>query len=399
MVQLAFLVLPFLFPFPGRTMAQPFPLRPGDVISLSVLARPEMSRDHVVGLDGMISVHVVGRVRAADETAASLEAKIESRLTEIFGQPGSATVDIVTYRPVIVGGAVAAPGSMAYRADLDVATAIALAGGAGGGLAGDDLTGRMRMAAEAARYATLRVRLGDRLMRQARLQAERDGTRLETAPGDIRTLAGAQTDALLNGQAQLQDRRAEALAQRETQADARRELAQGEAAAYAERQGLIRRQLDATLEELARQQQLSERGLALSERQLTLRVSADRYRADELEAVALEAEARQRVSDAANEVEATRTARQGDIARELAALTSEILEIRTEMQQAQRFLAEFGGPAAIATSQIAPRYLIRRRDAEGVKEFPATDDMLLQPGDHLRVMLPDDLQEKAGDGS
>ncbi|WP_176804931.1 polysaccharide biosynthesis/export family protein [Paracoccus isoporae] len=369
-------------------------LQPGDTVALSVMSRDDLSRDYLVAADGTISVHVIGRITAAGLSAAGLESLIETRLAEAFGQPLSVTTEVVSYRPVIVSGAVAAPGRIDFLPDMDAAAAIALAGGVGGGVASDDTAAQMRIEAEATRYATLRVQLADRLMRQARLRAERDGTGMAAVPEQVAELIGPDAAALLAVQTDLRDLRATEQAQRTREAGAKQDLAAEEAGAYGDRQALIRRQLDATLEELDRQQKLSERGLALSERQLALRVSADRYRADELEAVALAAEARQRVADAQNGLNAAQMARRAAIAEELASLASEILQIRSEMRRARQFLAKFGWETVRDLSEPGPRYLIRRRDAAGVTQIPSTSDSLLRPGDHLQVMIGENAGER-----
>ncbi|NOR29839.1 MAG: hypothetical protein GQ539_01940, partial [Sulfitobacter sp.] len=173
--------------------------------------------------------------------------------------------------------------------------------------------------------------------------------------------------------------------------------AKDEATAYAERRNLIRSQVTATTEELEVQKGLAERGLARSERSLDLRLSADRYRADELEAVALEVAARQKVSDAEASKKLATAQRKGELAETLAVNSAEIAELRTDMELAKRFVSIFGDPTASASFTGAEaQYHIRRRNRDEVVIIDASLDTLVLPGDMVEVMIDDpDLVEFA----
>ncbi|WP_459035955.1 polysaccharide biosynthesis/export family protein [Roseivivax sp. CAU 1761] len=366
--------------------ASDYAIGAGDRIEISVLSRPELSRIYQVRLDGSISMHIVGSIEAAGRTPAELESFLEARLREVYDGTTSTTIEVAEYRPVIVTGQVADPGAYPFQAGLTVTGAVALAGGLYR-LGGDaDVNAQMRVESEVARHALMRARLAGALVERARLLAERDGRAEISVPDEARAILRDSIRDLASAQAALRQSRDDQASLRAESGAAALELAEAEAAAYAERQGFIRRQLDATLEELEAQRELSTRGLALTQRLLDLRLSADDYRADELQTVALEAEARQRAREAEAGIEEIAIARARDVSEALAALDAEILEMRVAMDHALRFVRVFAGTsltdAAIGGDLV---YTIHRRGAAGTETVAAAPDMPLRPGDMVEV--------------
>ncbi|MFP7569960.1 polysaccharide biosynthesis/export family protein [Marivita sp. S2033] len=370
------------------TSAEQYALGPGDQIEISVMSRPELSRVYRVRLDGAISLHILGEIQAEGKTPADLEKELEENFSEIFAGSTSITLEVTRYRPVIVGGQVVAPGAYDFFAGLDVAAAVALAGGSNAVSGDDDVATQMRVEAEAARYASLRARLAGRLLERARLVAERDGDAAIAMPAEAQDTLGDAAVEMLEGQAALRAVRDEQLSQRLSTGDASRILAEEEAAAYSERRNLIRRQVDATTEELEVQKGLAERGLARSQRSFDLSLSVDRFRADELEAVALEAAAREKASDAQAGQTLAERQRAGEVVQALSEIDAEIAEIRTDIDRARRFVSIFGDPQAAGLgADVTTHYLIRRRDNDSVARIEATPDTPLLPGDMVEVSL------------
>ncbi|SNX71117.1 exopolysaccharide production protein ExoF [Cereibacter ovatus] len=377
--------------------AEEYAIRPGDLVDVSVLSHPELTRTYRVRLDGAITMHILGSVEAAGLSPAQLESSLEQQLSEVFEGSTSATVEVAEYRPVIVGGQVVAPGAYPFQPGLDVAGALALARGTGASTLSDDLSASMRVESETARHALLRAQLAGLLVERARLVAERDGLAEITVPDEARTTLGAAAGALAEAQEALRAARDEELTLRLAAIDATRRLAEEEAGAYSERQQLIRSQLDATQKELDGQLKLAERGLALNQRMFDLRVSEAGYRADELEAVALEAQARKTISDAEAGKQGATVLRAGEVATALAEIDADIAEIRVDMDQARRFVAVFGGQAKAAEMTGAGMvYRLRRRGPEGVTVIAASPDTLLQPGDMLEVATLEQTPDPSG---
>lgn len=378
---LATLVAFVLFALPPQTArADGYVIGAGDEIDLFVFARPEFSRNYRVRSDGTVSLHLIGPVQAEGLSTQALEDALEQRFDDIFDSPSSVTLEISRYRPVIVGGDVAQAGRVDFQPGLDARAALALAGGLLQFSAeiGAESTSMMRVQTQAARYALLKTRLEAALARQARLEAEQNNALQPPDPAQLETLDHTERVLL--------ERRADQLQMRISSEQEQVELAIGEVDAFAERRRLIRKQLDATEEALARQDKLVKSGLARADRLLDLRISADQFRADELEAVALEATARQKIAFATSGKDTAIGAHLTDVASQLAALDNQISEIRTEMNSALQFVERFGGAGLLEGSVESDIvYTLRRRTAGTLVISQIAEDALLMPGDMLEI--------------
>ncbi|CTQ34785.1 polysaccharide biosynthesis/export family protein [Jannaschia rubra] len=379
--------------------AEDYPIGAGDELELSIFARPDLSRLYRVRQDGTISLHIVGTIPAAGLLPAELEQDIEDRLAAVFSDTESATLEVASYRPVIVSGDVRVPGAAPFRPGMDVRSAVAISGGFLDTALMDDAGLRMRVADEAANAALMAARLDTLEVTRARLNALRDGGSAADLAETVRARTGQPpaapltdaAEAVMSAQAERQALRAR------TQADQTR-LAREEAEAFAERRVLLNGQLDTILEELGNQQDLRERGLARSTRVVDLTLEAASLRVDILEAIGLEAAARQKLERAESSLASDETDRQAELSDALADTEAAILETATRLDRSRAFVREFGGEAALALpgedgTRVA--YLIHRRNGEGARVVEAGPDTLLHPGDGLevlRALAPDGTQ-------
>jgi exopolysaccharide production protein ExoF len=362
-------------------------LSPGDSVAVSVFANEGLSRTYRVRGDGTVSLHLVGAVPAARLSAATLEGALEQLLSEKLGSAASVTVEVVAYRPVSVFGHVQSPGRLPFSEGMDVMDALALAGGLPAAESGT--TAVMRVAEKQQEYREQRARLAGLLTERARLMAERaDGTTVEPVAEVVELVGAERADLLADEQARLLAARRKLLDIEIQKNDDLRQLAEVEADSFAGRRELSRRQLDATLADLAAQEKLSERGLALSSRLLELRVEADGYRSNELEAAAFEAAARQKHSDAGYSAQSARTERTREIDARVSAVEQEIGETRAALSGLTDFLVEFGGEdALLATGPSRIVFRLSRRGADGPQVSEVGVDAALLPGDALEVAL------------
>lgn len=106
----------------------------GDSLRVNVWRNEEISSDVPVRPDGMISLPLVGDIRAAGETSEELAEKLTEELTEYLRSP-QVTVIVTNpsssdyQRRVRITGAVQNPQSMAYRAGMTVLDIVLMAGG------------------------------------------------------------------------------------------------------------------------------------------------------------------------------------------------------------------------------------------------------------------------------
>ena len=171
-----------------------FPVERGDVLSVTVLNEPSLSREVKVDALGRIMLPQIGSVsilgRDLDEIRAAIEASLSAR--HILRDP-QVVVEVSAYRPFYVGGSVARQGAIAYEPGLTVRHALLLAGGVrrqGGAkeLSALDLLA-MRADWRANTFALLEVE-----SRIARLQAELEDRRAVTPP-EVADKAIPQADA------------------------------------------------------------------------------------------------------------------------------------------------------------------------------------------------------------
>jgi len=133
------LVCLLLFSFASNASALE-PLHPGDRLQISVWQDPKLDRVVVVGLDGMISFPLAGHIRASGMTLPQLEEALRSRLQKNYSGQLDVTVSLAdinrdeeaeTKPRVYVTGEVLRPGPFMLKPTINVAQAIALAGGLG----------------------------------------------------------------------------------------------------------------------------------------------------------------------------------------------------------------------------------------------------------------------------
>jgi polysaccharide export outer membrane protein len=114
-----------LAPRPG-----PYRIRTGDVLTISVLGEPDMTRTMPVGPEGRISYYIAHSVVAAGRTFEELRNLLAERLRVHFKQP-QLTVSGHEYKgnTAAVLGFVGRPGQYVVRSDTRLLDVIAMAGG------------------------------------------------------------------------------------------------------------------------------------------------------------------------------------------------------------------------------------------------------------------------------
>ena len=101
----------------------------GDKLRLTVFEEADLSGDYTVDGSGYVRLPLVGQVRAAGLTSQQLEAAIGSTLARGYLRQPRVSVQVSTYRPFYIIGAVTKPGEYPYVNHMNALNAIALAGG------------------------------------------------------------------------------------------------------------------------------------------------------------------------------------------------------------------------------------------------------------------------------
>lgn len=157
------LALAVLVLFAGwaNAQGQPYLLRPGDSIEVSILEDPSLNRTVLIRPDGRIALPLAGTVVAGGRSPEQVRDSIRQALSREFVQPPSVTVSVVGLAGeddptaldegsepgrIYVLGQVARPGVLDVVLPIDALRALALAGGPGTFAARDRIQIRRRTA-------------------------------------------------------------------------------------------------------------------------------------------------------------------------------------------------------------------------------------------------------------
>ena len=103
----------------------------GDKFEIQVRNEPDLSGEYVVATDGTITFHFIGRVKVLGKTCPEVENELADGLRGEYLKSPSVLCAITEYnsKRVFIFGQVKEPGSFAYKSNITIVEAMALAGG------------------------------------------------------------------------------------------------------------------------------------------------------------------------------------------------------------------------------------------------------------------------------
>ncbi|HEY4078561.1 MAG TPA: polysaccharide biosynthesis/export family protein [Rhizomicrobium sp.] len=104
-------------------------LGPADRLRLTVYGETDLSGEFTVDGSGYVRLPLIGQVRAAGYTSQQLERMVGGALAQGYMKSPRVSVEVATYRPFYIIGAVNRPGQYAYVDHMSALNAVALAGG------------------------------------------------------------------------------------------------------------------------------------------------------------------------------------------------------------------------------------------------------------------------------
>jgi len=115
---------------PGSS-AQEYRIGPGDVLEIRFWQNPDLNSSVRVGLDGNITLDIVGQIQAAGKTTEELQSDIVRQISRLNKNISQATVRVTEFNflHVYVTGQVAAPGKRTFEQIPDLWSIINEAGG------------------------------------------------------------------------------------------------------------------------------------------------------------------------------------------------------------------------------------------------------------------------------
>ncbi|WP_417309890.1 polysaccharide biosynthesis/export family protein [Devosia sp.] len=107
----------------------PYTLDSGDVVRITVYGEAELTNSYRVDDAGKLSMPLIGSVSVRGKTTQMAAAAITSALAAGYIREPSVAVEIETYRPFFIQGAVNQAGQFSYVYGMTVRAAISTAGG------------------------------------------------------------------------------------------------------------------------------------------------------------------------------------------------------------------------------------------------------------------------------
>ncbi|MBB4200569.1 polysaccharide export outer membrane protein [Rhodoblastus sphagnicola] len=101
----------------------------GDKLRVTVFGEDKLTGEYEVDPGGDVSLPLAGTVHASGLTKPELEQLLAKKFRNEYLKNPKVTVDVASFRPFYVLGEVQKPGEYPYKGNLNVLSAIAIAGG------------------------------------------------------------------------------------------------------------------------------------------------------------------------------------------------------------------------------------------------------------------------------
>lgn len=390
------------------------PVERGDVLYVSVSGAPEMTRDAKVDADGRIRLPLLGGIDVAGADVDEIQRRIETALVarDIVLSP-VVLVEVSTYRPVYVGGAVRTSGEAPFQPGLTVRQAIIAAGGLS--LVPGDKTADVGQVMELlARRQATEQSLTQSDSEIARLKAQLAPYALspQGQPGPVQPPAAPAQDVPPRpSQAGLDRPAAKApdagdfasvdqdlLGALDVQRQSRRAyaetavtLVQLELDVLTQQSELQKKERDLQHKEVESTRVMVDKGLVPLPRLTDLQREESRISRDLLENFAFAARARQDIERIRQDTAAADAEARIKVLEEYRKALQDHAALQAELDIIDGHLLAVGqvSTAKDGISDAEPLLVIHRRVAGASSELTVTMETDLQPGDVLDVKLPD----------
>lgn len=112
------------------TITEPsYELGSGDKIRVTVYGEPSLSGEFYVTGSGLVSLPLVGEVRAAGLSISQFQNAVQTALSDGYLKEPRVNAEVLGFRPFYILGEVSKPGTYPYTSGLTVQNAVATAGG------------------------------------------------------------------------------------------------------------------------------------------------------------------------------------------------------------------------------------------------------------------------------
>jgi polysaccharide export outer membrane protein len=368
-------------------------LAPGDRITVTVFGQAELSGDIVVDDAGRISLPLIDAIDVTGLTVLECQKRIVDRLVNgILNQP-AVSVRISEFRPIYVLGDVRVPGSYAFRYGATAKTAVALAGGYG-------LPEPIQNAAVSEflladeRLRDLQFQKQALLVRQARLEAQRDARGSFSPPTLPDVAEGVETTDLAAAEKETFDSQAAMLRTQLELLQSQKPRLQEEIKAINAQMVAERRSLELVKQESDEYGRLVQQGLGRRNAEMELKVDEARHESDVWRLVAELSRLQVSIGDLDLKILDIQASFKRQVINDLQDVRQRIKQLDVTLPTVREVrevkLQQAGSIAGLET----PHSISVTRIQNGVATaFQISDTTLLEPGDVVEVkkLLPRDL--------
>lgn len=110
-------------------MPESYALGPGDKVRLTVFNEPALSGEFSVSGEGLLSLPLVGEVKATGKSTRAIADDVSARLAAGYMVSPQVSMEVLAYRPYFILGEVVRPGRYPYATGMTALNAIATAEG------------------------------------------------------------------------------------------------------------------------------------------------------------------------------------------------------------------------------------------------------------------------------
>ncbi|WCS24356.1 polysaccharide biosynthesis/export family protein [Methylobacterium sp. NMS14P] len=356
----------------------------------------------VVAADGTVSMPLIGQIKAAGGTPVDLANAIGVALKQVadLAEKPAASVEVATYRPFYIIGAVQQPGKYEYQPGLTVLQAVSTAQGL---MRGTDPRGIQRDAVtsrgELRNLAAERTGLAAKL---ARLEAEIAGTDTIAFGTDARGAADkAYADQAVRGEQLLFDTRRNALKAEIKAIEQSVASFENEMSTLDHKSKTLDRQIELSRGELGLINELVSKGLTIAPRKLAAEQSQASFESGRLDVQVAMLRAQQSLTRAERDLIDLKARFRREALSEAAETRQKLALIDEKTRTAERLTtdaeAQMIGSTDDASEGLSPRYEITRKQGAKAGTWLASEDVVVEPGDVVRVTLARQPADKSGE--
>ncbi|RWR14393.1 sugar transporter [Sinirhodobacter populi] len=342
-----------------------------------------------VGADGTVSMPILGRLTAAGGTTESLATDIGEALKETasLSETPSVAVEVLTYRPFFIMGAVQQPGKYEFEPGLTVLQAISIAQGF---LRSADVAGIEREVISA--QGQLRALGAEQIGLEAqlvRLGAEAEAAEELVFPADLTERSyDPRVVTAMREETQRFHANRDAVTTELTAIEDSKKLLEEELVSLDEKNKAMERQYELLSEQVRLSTELRDRGLTPATRQIDAENSRVSVQSIMLDVQLSKLRAQQSLSRASRDAVDVQ-ARYRKTALDDLTETRALLEQNHEKTETARQLlqaASLRGQEALGVNpDLRPIFRLVRQTATGPKTSTVEETAALQPGDVLQV--------------